>query len=92
MEVGAILGLHGLEAIRDAYNGWHIGVFELRQGCRTSVVALRAAQLFVPLIGHWRPLFRGTLGQRADTPMVKTEHLDQFKTGHSSEKLRSEVF
>jgi len=29
MEVGAILGFHGVEAIRDAINSWHIGVFEL---------------------------------------------------------------
>jgi hypothetical protein len=61
MEVGAILGLHGCEAIRDAINGWHIGVFELRQSGHTGVAALRAAEHFVPLIGHWRPHFGDTL-------------------------------
>jgi hypothetical protein len=69
MEGGAILGLHGLEAIRDAVNGWHIGVTELRQAGHTSVAASRAAQLFVPLIGHWRGLvciwYRNSVSGRA---------------------------
>jgi hypothetical protein len=43
MEIGAVLGLHDLEAIRDAINRWHIGVFELGQTDQTSVAALRAA-------------------------------------------------
>ena len=42
-EVGAILGLHGLEAMRDAIDGWHIGVFELGQTGHASVAALWAA-------------------------------------------------
>jgi hypothetical protein len=43
MEVGAILGLHGLEAIRDPINGRGIGVFEVIQTGHTSIAALRAA-------------------------------------------------
>jgi hypothetical protein len=57
MEVEAILSLHGLEAILDAFNGWHFGIFGLGQTRRTSVAALWALQLFVPLIGHRRHLF-----------------------------------
>jgi hypothetical protein len=61
MKVRAILGLHGLEAIRDAFNGWHLSVFGLRQARHTRVAALGAAQLFVPLISHRRHLFGNLL-------------------------------
>jgi hypothetical protein len=57
MKVGAKLGLHGLEASWDAVNGWYLSVIGLGQAYRTSVAALRTAQLFVPLIGHWRAPF-----------------------------------
>jgi hypothetical protein len=43
MEVRATIGLHDLEAIRDAIDGWHIGVFELRQAGHPGVAASRAA-------------------------------------------------
>jgi hypothetical protein len=59
MEVRAVLGLHDDEAIGDAMHGRYLGVFGLRQAGHTGVAALRAAHLFVPLIGHWdfsRPL------------------------------------
>src|ERR1700691_72400 len=42
MEVGPMLSLHRLEAIRDAFNGWHLGIFRLGQTRHTSVAALRA--------------------------------------------------
>jgi hypothetical protein len=32
------------------------GFFELRQTSHAGAAASRAAQMFVPLIGHWRPL------------------------------------
>jgi len=56
MKVGAVLRLDGLEASRDKTNCWHLSVFELRQAGHTSVTALRAVQMVVPLIGHWRIL------------------------------------
>jgi hypothetical protein len=43
MEAGAVFGLHGPEAIRNALNGWHLGIVGLRQTCRTGVAAPRAA-------------------------------------------------
>jgi hypothetical protein len=43
MEIRAVLGLHDFEPIGDAFNGWHISVFELGQTDHTSVAALRAA-------------------------------------------------
>jgi hypothetical protein len=36
MKVGAVLGLHSLEASRDKINSWHPSVFELRQAGHTS--------------------------------------------------------
>jgi hypothetical protein len=57
MEVGAILSLNSLEAIRDAFDGWHLGVFGLGQTCHTGVATLGAAQYFIPLIDHRRRPF-----------------------------------
>jgi hypothetical protein len=60
MKPGTVLCLHGLEASRDKTNSWNFGVSKLRQAGHTSIAASRAAQVFVPLIGHWRPLSRIT--------------------------------
>jgi hypothetical protein len=43
MEIGAILGSHGLEASRNKINDWRISAFEVRQTGHTGVAALRTA-------------------------------------------------
>jgi hypothetical protein len=50
MEIGAILGLHDLEAIRDSINSWRISAFEVRQTDLTGVATLRTAKTFIPFI------------------------------------------
>jgi hypothetical protein len=57
MEVWAILGMNGFEAIWDIMNNRRLGVFWLSQADQSSLAASRASQRFVPLIGHRRPLF-----------------------------------
>ena len=47
-------GGHDLEAIRDAVNGWYVGVVALRQAGHSRFAALGAPQSFVPIIGHGR--------------------------------------
>jgi hypothetical protein len=41
-----------LEAIRNAMNGWYLGVGALRETSHTRLAAFRAPQFFVPLIGR----------------------------------------
>jgi hypothetical protein len=41
-----------LEAIRNAVNGWYVGIVALGQAGYPSLAALGALQSFVPLIGH----------------------------------------
>jgi hypothetical protein len=43
LEVGAILGLYGLEAIRDSINGWHRIVAALGKAGNPQLVTLRTA-------------------------------------------------
>jgi hypothetical protein len=52
MEVSAILGMNGFEAIRQMMNNRHVGVSWLTQADQCSLVASRAFKRFVPLIGH----------------------------------------
>jgi len=52
MEVGTIPGSDGLEAIRDAFNGWHLGISGLGQTRDTGVTALWTLQLFIPMLDH----------------------------------------
>ena len=54
MKVGTVRGGHDLEAIRDAVNGWYVGVVALRQAGHSRFAALGAPQSFVPIIGHGR--------------------------------------
>jgi hypothetical protein len=42
MEVGAKLGLYGLEAIGDANNSWRLGLMGLGQNGQSRLPALRA--------------------------------------------------
>jgi hypothetical protein len=59
MEVRAILGLNGLEAIWDGFDGWHLGIFRLGQTRHTNLAAPWACYPFVPLIYHQAHLFFG---------------------------------
>jgi hypothetical protein len=52
MEVRAILGMNGSEAIRHVMNNRRLGVFWLTQADQSGLVASRAFKRFVPLIGH----------------------------------------
>jgi hypothetical protein len=79
MEVGAILGLHGLVPVRDTVNGWHLGTLGVGQTRHTRIAALRAPQYLVPLIGHrwhlfWRDLYNSQLRRR----LFKIDHSDQI--------------
>jgi hypothetical protein len=52
MEVRAILGLNGFEAIRDVVNNRRLSVSWLSQADQSSLAAVRALKRFIPLIGH----------------------------------------
>ena len=52
LEIGAMESGDDLEAIRDALNGWYVGVVALRQASHTRLAAIGAPQFFVPLVGH----------------------------------------
>jgi hypothetical protein len=52
MEVRAILGVNGFEAIRQVMNNRRVGVSWPTQADQSSLMALRAFKRFVPLIGH----------------------------------------
>ena len=54
MKVGTVQGGHDLEAIRDAVNGWYVGVVALRQAGHSRLAALGAPQSFAPIIDHGR--------------------------------------
>ena len=42
MEVGAVVGLNGLKAIRNNINGWNVGVFVLEQAGHARFAAFGA--------------------------------------------------
>jgi hypothetical protein len=48
-EVGAILGLNWLKAVRDGKNGRHV-VVDLGEVCYPSSAALGTSQFFVPVV------------------------------------------
>jgi hypothetical protein len=52
MKVGAVQGSDDLETIRNAVNGWSVGVVALGQAGYPGLAALGALQSFVPFIGH----------------------------------------
>jgi hypothetical protein len=52
MEVGAMLCINDLEAIRDALNGWRVRTVVQRQARYSGLAADWAPKVFVPLIGH----------------------------------------
>lgn len=52
MEVGAELGLNGLEAKWHLLNGRGLVTLALGQAGHPSISAFRAAQLLVPLVDH----------------------------------------
>jgi hypothetical protein len=51
-EVGTVLAVNGLKAVRDTLNDWHGIALALRQASHPGLATLRAPQSFVPLIGH----------------------------------------
>ena len=54
MKVGTVRGGHDLEAIRDAVNGWYVGVVTQRQAGHSRLAALGTPQSFVPIVDHGR--------------------------------------
>jgi hypothetical protein len=80
MEVRTILSLHGLKAIRDAFNGWRIRLSQLGQTRQTRVAALWAAECFIPLVGHSAPVLGIFYDSESDIRLFKTAHF--FKLGH----------
>ena len=52
MEVRAMLGMNGFEAIRQVMNNRRFGVFWLTQADQSSSAASWALKRLVPLIGH----------------------------------------
>jgi hypothetical protein len=52
MEVSAILGMNGFEAIRHVLNNRRLGIFWLTQADQCGLMASRAFKRFVPFIGH----------------------------------------
>jgi hypothetical protein len=52
MEVRAILGMNGFEAIRKLMNNRRLGISWLTQANQSGLVASRAFKRFVPLIDH----------------------------------------
>jgi hypothetical protein len=65
MEIGAILGLHGLKASRNKISGWRISTFEVRQTGQTGVATLRTVKTLIPFIDHWATPFLGEVAVRA---------------------------
>lgn len=51
-EIGAILGINHLKAIRDGMNGWGVVPLPLRQAGSAGLAAFRATQLLVPFLDH----------------------------------------
>jgi hypothetical protein len=52
MEVRAMLGMNGFEAIRQVMNNRRFGVFWLTQADQSSSAASWALKRLIPLIGH----------------------------------------
>jgi hypothetical protein len=87
MEVGTVLGMHGFKTFRDAFNDWHPAMFCLGQAHPADVVALWAANQFIPLVRHGGHLLgqgsRPGPGNRSvQNCSLSNQATTTFKPGH----------
>jgi hypothetical protein len=74
-EVGTVLGMHGTERARHAFNGRHLSAFEVRQAGETRAPTLHAVKPFGPSIDHWIATpFALILWRQAEAALFKIEH------------------
>jgi hypothetical protein len=75
MEIRAVLGMHGPECARHAFNGRHLRALGVRQAGETRAVTLHAVKPFGPLIYHLRSPFSAILWRQGNRRCSKLNTL-----------------
>ena len=90
MEIGAVLGMHGPECARHAFNGRRLRAFEVGQAGETRAPASHAVKPFGPSIDHrMQSPFAHPMAASQKAALFKIEHhassnqaTADFKLGH----------